>query len=129
VLSACSVLPGKQFAFGFPAHDGLAELPGVLTDTTGAVTRVTTIQSIDPVPPMDRGMMTLGGASNALIAYWIDACSQSVGIAVTLEGGVTVTVTAKPKGGACDLVGIRRYVRIDFAAPLDESRTTIRFVP
>lgn len=129
LVAGCSFLPGRQFAFGFPAREGVPELRGVVTDTTGSVTKVTTIEGMDPVPPIDRGMMILGDASNSVIAHWIGGCDSSVDIAVTPEGGVTIAVTTKPKGGACDLVGIRRYVRIQFAAPLDPSRTTITFAP
>ena len=74
-------------------------------------------------------MMTLGDESNSVIAYWMDACDASVDITVTPDGGTTINVTTTPKGGACDLVGIRRYVRIEFAAPLDPMRTTITFSP
>ena len=126
-LAGCSFLPGRQIVFGFPARDGVPELRGVLTDTTGSVTRVTTIEGMDPVPPFDRGMMTLGDEPNTRVVYWIDACDESVAIAVTPEGGVTIRVTTTPRAGPCDLVGIRRYVRIWFNAPPDDSRTTVEF--
>ena len=126
-LAGCSFLPGKQFVFGFPAHDAVPELHGVLTDTTGAVTTVTTIEGMDPAPPIDEGMMTLNDGSNSVIAYWLDACDDSVAISVTPEGGVTITVATKRRAGACDLVGIRRYVRIQFASSPDPNRTTIHF--
>jgi hypothetical protein len=128
-VATCSFLPGKQFTFGFPARDGVPELTGVLTDTTGAVTKVTTIEGMDPVPPVDHGMMILGGAPDSVVAHWIDACDQSVAIAVTPDGGVTIRVATKVKGGACDLVGVRRYVRIQFARPVDPNRTTVEFAP
>jgi hypothetical protein len=129
LIAGCSFLPGRQFAFGFPARDGIPELRGVLTDTTGSVTKVTTIGDMHPVPPIDRGMTMLGDDGNSVIAYWMDACDESVAIAVTPDGGTTIAVTTKPSRLACDLPGIRRYVRIQFAAPLDPNRTSITFAP
>jgi hypothetical protein len=132
VVAACSFLPGKQYAFGFPPRDGVPELRGVLTDKTGTVTHVTTIEGMDPVPPIDRGMMMLGDAENSVIAYWIDGCEESVAVEVVdngNNGSVDIDITLQPAAGPCDLVGVRRYLRIRFARPLDPMQTAVDFLP
>ena len=130
ILAGCSFLPGKQFAFGFPAHGDSPEVIGVLTDKTGTVTRVTTVERVNPAPPIDRGMMTFVDRPNSVMAHWIGGpCDDDVAIAVTPDGGVTITVSTMVKAEACELIGIPRYVMIEFIAPVDVSRTTIVFRP
>ena len=130
-LAGCSFLPGKQFPFGFPPRDGIPELRGVLTDKTGAVTHVTTIEGMDPIPPFDRGMSILGDADNSVIVWWIDACEKGLAIEVidNGNGAADIDVTLVPGAGACDLVGVRRYVRIRFAEPVDQMQTSVDFLP
>ena len=55
VVGACSLVPGRQFPFGFLENGAAPELQGVLNDKTGAVVRVTTIQHMEPPPPIDGG--------------------------------------------------------------------------
>ena len=130
LVAGCSFLPGRQFVFGFPANGDIPELRGVLTDQTGTVTRVTTLEGMDPAPPIPRGMMTFAERPNSVLAHWIGGpCDQSVAIGVTPDGGVTITVTTTVKDGPCDLVAVQRYTIIEFAGPVDTSRTTIRFEP
>ena len=131
MLAGCSFLPGKQFAFGFPPREGVPELRGVLTDKTGAVTHVTTIEGMEPLPPIDRGMSILGDADNSVIVWWIDACEEGLSIEVVESGagGVDIDITLEPGAAACDLVGVRRYVRIRFAEPVDPMQTSVDFLP
>ena len=130
LLATCSFLPGRQFAFGFPADGAVPELRGVLTDKTGNVVKVTTIQKVDPAPPIDRGMMTFADRPTSVMAHWIGgACDESIAIEVTPDGGATITVSTIVKPVACEGIGIPRYVMIELSAPPDLSRTTIRFAP
>jgi hypothetical protein len=128
-VDACAFLPGRQFAFGFPARDGVPELRGILEDKTGTVTQVTTIEGMDPVPPFDRGSMIVGDRSDSVIAHWIDGCEEAVGVEVVDNGSVTVAITLQPTAAACELVGVRRYLRIRFSEPLDVMETTVEFLP
>ena len=130
LVAACSLLPGRQFVFGFQAQGVQPEVTGVLTDKTGTVTRVTTVQGIDPAPPIDRGMMTFADRPNSVLAHWIGgACDENLAILVTPDGGTTITVTPGSPAQVCDMVGIQRYVMIEFANPVDVMQTTIKFEP
>jgi len=130
LLGACGWLPGREFVFGFPAHGDVPELHGVLTDRTGSVTMVTTVQEVDPAPPSDRGMMTFADRPNSVMANWLGGtCDDKVAILVTPDGGITITVMTSSKPEACDLVAVPRYVVIEFTRPVDPTRTTVRFDP
>jgi hypothetical protein len=129
VLAGCSVLPGRQFAFGFPARDGIPELRGVLEDKTGTVLQVTTIGEMAPVPPFDRGEMILGDGS--VIAHWVDGCEQAVRVQVVHVNNtsIDIDITLQPRAGPCDLVGVWRYLRIRFAESVDLQQTSVDFTP
>ena len=130
LLVGCSLLPGKQFPFGFVATDAAPELQGVLTDKTGSVVRVTTVQAVNPAPPIERGMMTFADRPNSVMVHWLGgACDASPAILVTPDGGVTITVTTATRPGVCDAVAVPRYVIIELGGPVDLSRTTVRFEP
>ena len=130
LVAGCSFLPGRQFAFAFPAQGAAAEVTGVLTDKTGTVTRVTTVQQVEPAPEIDSGMMTFADRPNSLLVHWIGSvCDENPAIVVAHDGGATITITPSSHAQICDLMGVPRYVMIEFAGPLDVSRTTISFEP
>jgi hypothetical protein len=127
LAAACSFLPGRQFVFGFPADGNIAEVHGVLTDTTGSVVRVTTVQGVDHPMEMDRGMLTFAEDPTSVLVFWLGTeCDETADIKVTPEGGTTIEVRSTFAEGGC-FGGVGRYVRIWFAGPVDLSRTSVAF--
>ena len=128
LLAGCSLLPGRQFAFSVPAEGARPAVPGILADTTGMVIKVDVVN--DVAPPLDKGMMTSPADPNAVVVHWVGgACDERIQIDVLPEGGTTIQVATTTQPGPCELIGLSRAVRIEFAAPVDLSRTSVRFTP
>ena len=125
VLGGCSTFGVRTFGYAFPAEDGRAAVPVLLTDHAGAVTE------IDQAPPgvqpiADAGFMAVPDMPNALVIHWIGgACDEKVDIDVKESGGLTFTLSTAVRPVACDAVAIPRAVLVKLTRPLDPSRTTL----
>ena len=128
LLAGCSLLPGRQFTYTFPAGPGLAALPVVLTDTTG------TVIGLEEAPPgfqprLDVGMATIAQNPNAVVIRWIGgSCDERVSI--TEEGSPSVTfVVTTTSAVACDLGGVPRALLLHLSKPADMRLLAVRFEP
>ena len=102
--------------------DNIAELPVVLTDSTGSVSALGEAPAgFQPI--VDDGFSTVGNNPNAIVVHWIGgACDASVAITADGTNVVDFTLTTTTKPGGCDAIGISRAVLIQLSRPVDPSR-------
>ena len=132
LVIGCSLLPGKQFTYTFPAlpDHTIEALPVVLTDKTGGVVGLADAPGGLPPAPVESGMTTSPAFPNGFVIFWTGgACDQRVEISAEGSGSVDYVVKTITKPVACDALGIRRSVLVQLAGPADPDRIGVRIEP